>query len=212
MNFFVTGTDTDVGKSYICKHLAKEYANMGKKTSYLKPFQSGVEKNIDSDAAQVKKTAQGVVTKSSYVTNTPATPLISSEIDGVEYDLKKVKTDYDELSNNSDITIVEGSGGLYVPVKKDILMIDVIKYLNLPVLLVARPNLGTINHTLMSVECLKGKGIKILGIVISNYPSETSDPVILRAKEMIEGFCDIKILDIIHKNQTDLKNLAQKLL
>lgn len=212
MNFFVTGTDTDVGKSYICKHLAKEYANMGKKTSYLKPFQSGIEKNIDSDATQVKKTAQGVVTKSSYVTNTPATPLISSEIDGVEYDLKKVKTDYDELSNNSDITIVEGSGGLYVPVKKDILMIDVIKYLNLPVLLVARPNLGTINHTLMSVECLKGKGIKILGIVISNYPSETSDPVILRAKEMIEGFCDIKILDIIHKNQTDLKNLAQKLL
>lgn len=212
MNFFVTGTDTDVGKSYICKHLAKEYANMGKKTSYLKPFQSGIEKNIDSDATQVKKTAQGVVTKSSYVTNTPATPLISSEIDGVEYDLKKVKTDYDELSNNSDITIVEGSGGLYVPVKKDILMIDVIKYLNLPVLLVARPNLGTINHTLMSVECLKGKGIEILGIVISNYPSETSDPVILRAKEMIEEFCDIKILDIIHKNQTDLKNLAQKLL
>ena len=87
-------------------------------------------------------------------------------------------------------------------------MIDVIKYLNLPTLLVARPNLGTINHTLMSIECLKNKGIEILGIVMSNYPNQTKDPVILRAKEMIESFCDIKVLDIIYQGQTDFTKLA----
>lgn len=208
MNFFVAGTDTDVGKSYVCRYLAKAFAKNGKKVSYLKPFQSGIEENIDSDALQVKKTSEDVITKSTYITKTPATPLISSEIDGVEYDLEVVKKDYLELSKNSDITIVEGSGGLYVPTKKDVLMIDVIKYLNLPTLLVARPNLGTINHTLMSIECLKNKGIEILGIVISNYPNQTKDPVILRAKEMIESFCNIKVLDIIYQGQTDFTKLA----
>lgn len=208
MNFFVAGTDTDVGKSYVCRYLAKAFAENGKKVSYLKPFQSGIEENIDSDALQVKKTSEDVITKSTYITKTPATPLISSEIDRVEYDLEAVKKDYLELSKNSDITIVEGSGGLYVPTKKDVLMIDVIKYLNLPTLLVARPNLGTINHTLMSIECLKNKGIEILGIVMSNYPNQTKDPVILRAKEMIESFCDIKVLDIIYQGQTDFTKLA----
>lgn len=208
MNFFVAGTDTDVGKSYVCRYLAKAFVKNGKKVSYLKPFQSGIEENIDSDALQVKKTSEDVITKSTYITKTPATPLISSEIDGVEYDLEVVKKDYLELSKNSDITMVEGSGGLYVPTKKDVLMIDVIKYLNLPTLLVARPNLGTINHTLMSIECLKNKGVEIIGIVISNYPNQTKDPVILRAKEMIESFCDIKVLDIIYQGQTDFTKLA----
>lgn len=208
MNFFVAGTDTDVGKSYVCRYLAKTFVKNGKKVSYLKPFQSGIEENIDSDALQVKKTSEDIITKSTYITKTPATPLISSEIDGVEYDLEVVKKDYLELSKNSDITMVEGSGGLYVPTKKDVLMIDVIKYLNLPTLLVARPNLGTINHTLMSIECLKNKGVEIIGIVISNYPNQTKDPVILRAKEMIESFCDIKVLDIIYQGQTDFTKLA----
>ena len=211
MNFFVTGTDTDVGKSYICRHLAKEFIKAGKKTAYLKPFQSGIEENVDSDALQVTKTSPDVNAKSSYITHTPAAPLISAQIDNVELDLLKVKEDFEELSKNADVTIVEGSGGLCVPVKKDILMIDVIKFLKLPALIVARPNLGTINHTLMSVKCLRQEGIDIIGIVISNYPEKTSDPVILRAKEMIENFCDIKVLDVILKGQSDLSSLAKKL-
>ena len=212
MNFFVTGTDTDVGKSYICKQLAKEFIKLGKKTGYLKPFQSGIEVNIDSDAAQVAKTAQTVVVKSSYITKTPCTPLISAQIDHVDYNLEKVKNDYSELAKMCEITIVEGSGGLYVPVKKDVLMSDVIKFLNLPALIIARPNLGTINHTLMTIKCAQNEGIKILGIVISNYPPETSDPAIFKAKQMIESFCDVEFVEIVTKNQINLKNLAAKLI
>lgn len=211
MNFFVTGTDTDVGKSYICKHLAKEFIKLGKKTGYLKPYQSGIEKDIDSDAKQVEKTAKGIIAKSSYITNTPCTPLVSAQIDNVDYNLEKVKCDYDELKNNCDITIVEGSGGLYVPVKENILMSDVIKFLNLPTLIVARPNLGTINHTLMTIKCAQNEGIKIIGVVISNYPEATDDPVILRAKEMIENYCSTKVIAIVKKGQTDLSQLAKNL-
>ena len=107
--------------------------------------------------------------------------------------------------------MVEGSGGLYVPVKENVLMSDVIKFLNLPTLIVARPNLGTINHTLMTIKCAQSEGIKILGVVISNYPQTTDDPVILRAQEMIEKYCNIKVIDTIKQGQTDLSKLAQKL-
>lgn len=211
MNFFVTGTDTDVGKSYVCKHLAKEFIKLGKKTGYLKPFQSGLEEGIDPDAKQIEIIAKDVITKSSYITKTPCTPYISSQIDNVDYNLEKVEQDYTELANTCDITIVEGSGGLYVPVKENILMSDVIKFLNLPTLIVARPNLGTINHTLMTIKCAQSEGIKILGVVISNYPKITNDPVILRAQEMIEKYCNIKVIDTIKQGQTDLSKLAQKL-
>ena len=211
MNFFVTGTDTDVGKSYICKHLAKEFIKLGKKTGYLKPFQSGLEEGIDPDAKQIEIIAKGVIAKSSYITNTPCTPLVSAQIDNVDYNLEKVKQDYTELANTCDVTIVEGSGGLYVPVKENVLMSDVIKFLNLPALIVARPNLGTINHTLMTIKCAQSEGIKILGVVISNYPQTTDDPVILRAKEMIEKYCNTKVIDTIKQGQTDLSKLAQKL-
>lgn len=211
MNFFVTGTDTDVGKSYICKHLAKEFIKLGKKTGYLKPFQSGLEEGIDPDAKQIEIIAKGVIAKSTYITKTPCTPYISSQIDNVDYNLEKVKQDYTELANTCDVTIVEGSGGLYVPVKENVLMSDVIKFLNLPTLIVARPNLGTINHTLMTIKCAQSEGIKILGVVISNYPQTTDDPVILRAREMIEKYCNIKVIDTIKQGQTDLSKLAQKL-
>lgn len=211
MNFFVTGTDTDVGKSYICKHLAKEFIKLGKKTGYLKPFQSGLEEGIDPDAKQIEIIAKGVIAKSTYITKTPCTPYISSQIDNVDYNLEKVKQDYTELANTCDVTIAEGSGGLYVPVKENVLMSDVIKFLNLPTLIVARPNLGTINHTLMTIKCAQSEGIKILGVVISNYPQTTNDPVILRAQEMIEKYCNVKVIDAIKQGQTDLSKLAQKL-
>ena len=211
MNFFVTGTDTDVGKSYICKHLAKEFIKLGKKTGYLKPFQSGLEEGIDPDAKQIEIIAKDVIAKSSYITKTPCTPYISSQMDNVDYNLEKVKQDYAKLANACDVIIVEGSGGLYVPVKENVLMSDVIKFLNLPTLIVARPNLGTINHTLMTIKCAQSEGIKILGVVISNYPQTTDDPVILRAQEMIEKYCNTKVIDIIKQGQTDLSKLAQKL-
>ena len=212
MNFFVSATDTDVGKSYICSRLAREFLKLGLKTGYLKPFQSGLEEGVLPDAKQVLKVAPNVEIKSSYITKTPCTPLISAQIDNIEISLEKVKNDFEQLNTTNDITIVEGSGGLYVPVKKNILMSDVIKFLDLPLLIIARPNLGTINHTLMTIKCAQNEGTEILGVVISNYPNFTNDPVILRAQEMIENYCNIKVIDVIKNGQEDLSQLAQKLI
>ena len=93
---------------------------------------------------------------------------------------------------------------------------DVIKRLNLPVIVVTRPDLGTINHTLLTLNALKDLNIKVLGIVISNYPKETNDPAILTAPELIEKFAkkfgNIKILDIIKENEDNFEKVVDEIL
>lgn len=213
MYIFVTGSDTDVGKSYVCRGICKELANHNETVGYLKPFQSGVIEGILNDADSVQLAGDNIVTKSSYVTRTPSTPLISAEIDNVEFDLNKIVSDYELMKKECQNVIVEGSGGIYVPVKKGVLMIDVIKKLKLPTIVVARPDLGTINHTLMTIDCLINNNIKVLGIVVSKYPEKTTDPVITRVKEMIEMFSgDVKVLGVIKQNQKDFSTLTSKIM
>ena len=213
MYIFVTGSDTDVGKSYVCRGICKELVNHNETVGYLKPFQSGVIEGILNDADSVQLAGDNIVTKSSYVTRTPSTPLISAEIDNVEFDLNKIVSDYELMKKECQNVVVEGSGGIYVPVKKGVLMIDVIKKLKLPTIVVARPDLGTINHTLMTIDCLINNNIKVLGIVISKYPEKTTDPVITRVKEMIEMFSgDVKVLGVIKQNQKDFSTLTSKIM
>ncbi len=212
MNIFISATDTDVGKSYVSKHLISEFLKLGKKVGYLKPFQSGIEEGILSDQKNIEEENPNIEAKTTYETKTPCAPYISAKIDNIKIETKKVKADLLELEKNNDVIIVEGSGGLYVPVDEKKLMIDVIKELNTPLLIVTRPNLGTINHTLMSIECAKNKDIEIVGVVISNYPENTKDPAVLSAKEMIENYSDTKVVDIIKKGQKDLLSLAKFLI
>lgn len=213
MYIFVTGSDTDVGKSYVSGGICRELLNHNETVGYLKPFQSGVIEGVLSDADKIQTLGKDIITKNSYITNTPSTPLISAEIDNVEFDLAKVTADYEILKKNCQNVIVEGSGGIYVPVKKGVLMIDIIKRLNIPALIVARPDLGTINHTLMTIDCLINNDIKVLGVVISDYPDKTTDPVLTRVKEMIELFSNnVKVLDIIKHNQKDFSLVTSKII
>ncbi len=230
MNIFITATDTDVGKTYVSKGIVKELVKRGQKTGYFKPLQSGIILNIPSDADNVlsgiknpdfKCSAGGLIVKNSYVTNTPCTPSISAQIDGIKISLDKILDDYKELEKTCETVVVEGSGGLFVPAGKDFLMSDVIKILDLPVIIVARPDLGTINHTLLTIKALQDLEIEILGVVISNYPKETDDPAITTAPELIEKFSaqfggklghEVKILDIIEQGGKDFSKIVDKIL
>ncbi len=231
MNIFITATDTDVGKTYVSRGIVKELIKRDKKTGYFKPLQSGIIPNILSDADNVEQgiinfstayhsktnsLSSNLILKNSYVTNTPCTPSISAEIDNINISLDKIEQDYKELEKECDIVITEGSGGLFVPINKDCLISDVIKRLNLPVIVVTRPDLGTINHTLLTLNALKDLNIKVLGIVISNYPKETNDPAILTAPELIEKFAkkfgNIKILDIIKENEDNFEKVVDEIL
>lgn len=215
MNIFITSTDTDVGKTYVSRGIVKELIKRGKKTGYFKSLQSGIVPDVLSDADNVKSglnNSNKLILKNSYITNTPCTPSISAKIDNVEISLDKIENDYKELARECDTVVVEGSGGLFVPVDENHLISDVIKRLNLPVIVVARPNLGTINHVLLTLNALHDLNIKVLGIVISNYPKETKDPAITTAPELIEKFGakfgNIKILDIIKENEDNFEKIV----
>ncbi len=225
MNIFITATDTDAGKTYVARGIVTELLKRGKKTGYFKPLQSGIIENVLSDADNVKEGASSIpanhsallsnnsflTLKNSYITNTPCTPSISAKIDGIEISLNKIENDYKELEKKCDIVVTEGSGGLFVPVNDNSLVSDIIKKLNLSVIVVARPNLGTINHTLLTLSALQSLDVKILGVVISNYPENTNDPAITTAPELIEKFGKVKILDIIKQNQNNFKKIADEI-
>ena len=202
MKVFVTATDTEVGKTNYCANLASQLAGLNRRVAYFKPFQSGVYEDEMTDADFVRCFDKKVGAHTGYVTKLPCTPMLSAQAEGVEYDLKKIKKQFVALEENYDDILVEGSGGLLVPVKKGILMSDVIKMLALPVIIIARPNLGTINHTLMTIRCARQIGLKILGVVINNFPSYAKDPVLEQAKPMIEEFSGgVKVISTIEHSR-----------
>ncbi len=216
MNIFITATDTDVGKTYVSRGIVKELIKRGIKTGYFKPFQSGIIEDMPSDADMVsisaKDNRKNLITKNSYITKTPCTPSVSAEIDDINIDIKKVVSDYKELSKMCEIVVTEGSGGLFVPINETMLVSDAIKALKLPAIIVSRPNLGTIIHTLLTIKALKSLEISILGVVITNYPKDTKDPAVTTAPALIEKFGKIPVIDIIEKNGSDFSKVVDKIL
>ena len=151
----VTGTDTDIGKTVFAAGLTGLLA-----ASYWKPVQAGLEGGTDSETvARLARLPPERVLPEAWRLKTPASPHLAAEIDGVTIDP-------DALSP-PDIDgplVIEGAGGLFVPLTRDTLTIDVFARWRLPVVLVARTALGTINHTLMSLAALKAREIPVIGV------------------------------------------------
>ena len=201
MQLFVTGTDTDVGKTVVTAGLAAVMQSLGYKSGVYKPFQSGAEEKngflISPDLSYVKKLDFYIETLCTYLLKAPTAPYIAAELENVNINLSAVAREYQSLKQTCDVVLVEGAGGLLVPVTKDALMIDAAKMLDLPLLIVARPNLGTINHTLLTINQAKIAGLDIAGVVINRYPQDTDDIAIKTAPRLIEEYTDVSILGII---------------
>jgi len=156
--FFVTGTGTDVGKTFcsalLCKHLQADY---------WKPIQAGIVPQ--TDAEYVKNIApQSIIHPERFKLKTPASPHYAAIVENIEMELNDFKIPFTE--NN---LIVEGAGGLMVPINSKHTILDVIKHLKLPVIVVAAEYLGAINHTLMTVEILKNANIEITGLIWNKH-------------------------------------------
>jgi dethiobiotin synthetase len=162
--FFVAGTDTDVGKTFIATILT-----LGLQATYWKPIQSGLTPSTDTEyVRKYTELDQSHFLPERYKLTEPLSPHASAAIDGVDIELD----DFVLPLHNKEYLIVEGAGGLMVPVNDRYFIIDLIKRLQLPVLLVARSALGTINHTLLSLEVLRRFDIPILGVVMNGNKNE----------------------------------------
>jgi dethiobiotin synthetase len=164
--FFVTGTDTDVGKTVVSAMLI-----LGLNASYWKPIQSGILPCTDTE--WVKKITQlppSHFFPEVYRLSQPLSPHASAMHDNVRIDLDKIVMP--NLPGNCSHLIVEGAGGILVPLNDKNLMIDLIKKLNIPVLVVCRSTLGTINHTLLTLQHLRLHEIPILGVIMNGPKNE----------------------------------------
>ena len=183
---FICGTDTGVGKTYIAGKLFKELSGKGVKVVTQKWVQTGA-KGFSPDIAQHLKMA-GKTRKyvkdilplvNPYSFKFASSPHLAARLEKKKIDVQKLKSSFKKLSKMFDFVIVEGVGGALVPLNEKTLVIDVVKELKIPVIVVAANKLGAINQALMTVEALRKRKLKILGIVFNNIDRKT-DKKILR--------------------------------
>ncbi len=179
--FFVTGTDTEIGKTVVSTMLM-----CGLDATYWKPIQSGLEEETDTQFVQrVSGVDNEKIIPETYRLNTPMSPHASADIDGVSISL----SDFSLPDYQTKHLIVEGAGGLIVPINWEDTVLDLIEQLNIPVLLVARSSLGTLNHTLLSLKALRDRNIEVFGVVLSGNIHNSN-------RETIAHFGEIPVFEI----------------
>jgi dethiobiotin synthetase len=175
-SFFITGTGTGVGKTIVTAGIAGHFISTGKKVSVMKPVQTGTG-NSASDLEIVKALVPGITTipkllATPYSFSLPASPLLAAKCENRAINPDTILKAFKELSSRQDVDVllVEGAGGLLVPLTEEFLMVDLILKMNIPAILVTYAGLGTVNHTLLSIEAMKNRNLKIAGIVINRMP------------------------------------------
>ena len=202
----VCGTDTDVGKTVVSAWLVQ-----GLEASYWKPVQSGLDGGGDSTTVQnlLQLPPQRLLPES-YRLSQPVSPHWAAEQDGLRIDPERLA-----LPSCPGSLVVETAGGLLVPLGRDWLQIEQLQRWNLPVLLVCRSGLGTLNHCLLSIEALKARGIPLLGLVL-NGPPHPDNPRTLTAISGVPVLAQLPPLSPLSAetlaHQWQLQNLQQQLL
>lgn len=164
----VTGTDTDVGKTVFAAALAAAL-----RATYWKPVQAGLADGTDEGT--VRRLGVARVLPEAYRLVTPCSPHRAAAIDGVTIDADRLA-----LPQVAGPLIVEGAGGALVPLTDDLLYADLFARWGAPVVLVARTQLGTINHSLLSLEALRARGVPVLGVAFNGPPEPDSEATIAR--------------------------------
>lgn len=170
MKLFITGISTDVGKT-----IASAIITESLEADYWKPIQAGDLEN--SDSAKIKSLVSNkktVIHPNSYALNTPASPHLAAEFDGIVIDLKKIKA-----PSTDNHIVVEGAGGIFVPLNETDSVIDLIQS-DYKVIVVSKHYLGSINHTLLTIEALQNRKINIAGILFNGEENQSSESIILK--------------------------------
>ena len=198
LGFFVTGTDTDVGKTYIASALVRHFVEQGYKTIGMKPVAAGYEsvngelRHGDVDALVAASNVQTALSDVNPYSFLPAiAPNIAAEQAGINISFEKIQLAFDGLKSQADVLVVEGAGGFCVPINQQETMADLAIKLNLPLILVVGIRLGCINHALMTVGSIKAAGLNLVGWVANridpNMPALEENIATLKA--MIKAPC-----------------------
>jgi dethiobiotin synthetase len=191
-NYFVTGIGTNIGKTIVSAILTEAL-----EADYWKPIQAGDLEHTDS--FKVKDLISNSTTKihpEAYRLNKPMSPHAAAKLDNITLNLEKI-----ELPKTTNNLIIEGAGGLMVPLNNQDLIIDLIKKLDVEVILVSQNYLGSINHTLLSLEILKSNHLNILGIIFNGKPN-------LETEHYILNYSGVKCLGRIDEHEQITKEVV----
>jgi dethiobiotin synthetase len=174
-SYFVSGIGTDVGKTIASAILVEAL-----EADYWKPIQAGELENTDTmKVRSLISNKKSTFHTERYLLSLPQSPHAAAANDGIEIDLKTI-----QITNTNNTLIIEGAGGLMVPLNNECLVIDLIQQLKTEVILVSRNYLGSINHTLLSFEALKSRNIPIAGIIFNGKPNKASEEFILKHTQL----------------------------
>lgn len=170
MKLFITGISTDVGKT-----IASSIITESLQSDYWKPVQAGDLDNSDSHKIRSYiSNDKTVIYENSFKLNTPASPHLAAELDGITIDLKQIREPKTE-----NHLVIEGAGGVFVPLNDTDCVIDLIQK-DYKVIVVSRHYLGSINHTLLTVEALQNRKLNVAGIIFSGEENKSSETIILK--------------------------------
>ena len=196
---FVTGTDTGVGKTVVAAAIAIVLRKKGIDVGVMKPLQSGGDGDADILAA-ASGAGDEMTLVAPYSFSEAVAPTLAARLEGVEIDVDLIRRSYRDLAGRHQVMIVEGAGGIMVPVKEEgirsYLFSDLAADMGLNAIIVARAGLGTVNHTLLTIDHARNKGLDVAGVIINGYPlnpglSEKNNP------QMIESLSGIPVISII---------------
>jgi dethiobiotin synthetase len=206
---FITGTDTGVGKTLIAGAIAKILTEQNLKVGVFKPIATGCRNSreglVSSDAEFLAYCADceyplSVVNPVSF--RTPAAPTVSAENERREINFEEISSAYNYICQTCQLVIVEGIGGIRVPITEDINVLDLAAELGLPIVIVSRPDLGTINHTLLTIDAIRSKNLNIAGVVINGYDASKAELAEITAPQVIAYHGNVNILAIVPFDET----------
>jgi dethiobiotin synthetase len=215
---FITGTDTGVGKTYVAAGIVESLHLSGVDTGVMKPAETGCRRRsgrlIPRDALLLMKAAcvrDSLALVNPYRFHKPLAPSVAAEDEGRGIDPRKIVKAYRELARRHSFLVVEGAGGIMVPLQEDYTYLELARDLDLPVVIIARPGLGTINHTLLTTASLKNEGVEMAGIVINHAQdgrtglAERTNPVV------IERLSGVRILGVLAYGDRNFDAIAERL-
>ena len=214
---FITGTDTGVGKTVVAAVLARLLRMRGLSVGVMKPVTSGCRAEngrLVSDDALLLCQAAGVECSDDvtpYLLREPVAPAEAARQEGMVIDFARIRAAFDRLAAAHDFVIVEGAGGLMVPLAGGLLVADLARHLELPLLVVARSDLGTINHTVLTCFAAQQMQRQVAGVVINDYPL-SPDLAERSAPHHIGSLCGAPVLGIWpHRDDLDELELVEGL-
>jgi len=210
---FITGTDTGVGKTVVAAALAIVLRESGRDVGVFKPVASGCVRRreglVSEDAEFLAKAAEAPETLeeiSPIRFEAPLAPTVAAARAGVETDLEPMWKAWRRLRDTHEILLVEGIGGILCPVTPAMSVADLAKEFRLPLLVVARSGLGTINHTALAIEAARARGLAVASVVINRYNHESPDLAEMTSPDEIQRVTGVRVLGLVPEDRaTDFR-------